>query len=252
MLDLGDATLCEGDRLPKGWHFILMGADTQRSQLRHDGFPGLGVPMPDLGLPRLLAGGRSVEYRDDIPIGAKVTRTSAMKSLVQKTNASGPIAIATIAHELTLAGASKAAIVETQTYILLTGQSRFAPPTESTQPVVAAKTKIVCPDETLLFQYSALGFNSHKIHIDKVYAREVEGFPDLVVNGGLTTLLLTEYARNDLKLNLRHITMKNVAPLFCGRPMILSADLYGERWCLKAHDETGKIAAKMEAEVNEL
>ena len=251
MLDLSAGAFAEGDPLPKGWHFILMGADTPRAELRSDGFPGLGVPMPDLGLPRLLMGGRSVQYHGDIPVGAKVSRVSGIRSLVQKRNASGPIAIATIDHELKLAGVTTAAITETQTYVLLP-ESRYSPISEQPQAVTGETTKSVCPDETLLFQYSALGFNSHKIHIDRTYAREVEGFPDLVVNGGLSTLLLTEFARNELELNLRRFTMKNVAPLFCGLQITLAADRQGERWRLRAHDETGKIAAEMEAEVNDL
>ncbi|MFM0295035.1 hypothetical protein P0D71_35055 [Paraburkholderia sp. RL17-383-BIF-A] len=250
MLDLPAGAFAEGDPLPKGWHFVLMGADTRRSELRSDGFPGLGVPMPDLGLPRLLMGGRTVQYHSDIPVGAKVMRVSAIRSLVQKQNASGPIAIATIDHELRLAGETAPAITETQTYVLLP-ESRYSPVTGQPQAVTGATTKSVRPDETLLFQYSALGFNSHKIHIDRTYAREVEGFPDLVVNGGLSTLLLTEFARNELELNLRSFTMKNAAPLFCGRQITLAADCQGEKWRLRAHDETGKIAAEMEAEVND-
>ncbi|MFL9913196.1 HTD2 family dehydratase [Paraburkholderia sp. RL17-337-BIB-A] len=251
MLDLPTESITEGDALPKGWHFLLMGADTRRSGLRADGFPGLGVPMPDLGFTRLLLGGRSAEYHMDIPVGAKVFRTSGITSLTQKSNASGPMAVVTIGHEIRVDGAPDAAVTETQTYILLPGESRFNESVQPLQAVTAARTQVVVPDETLLFQYSALGFNSHKIHVDRSYAREVEGFPDLVVNGGLTTLLLTEFARRELELDLRSFSMKNVAPLFCGRQITLAADHHDKRWSLKAFDNTGKLAAEMEANVNE-
>lgn len=249
MLDLDPSAFTEGDALPTGWHFILMGADTPRSALRADGFPGLGVSMPDLGLPRLLQGGRNVEYLGEIPIGATVQRTSAIRNLTQKDGASGPMAIVTIGHELRLGDADTPAIVETQTYFLLPAQRRPGSATATPQQVTAEKTKTVVPDETLLFQYSALGFNSHKIHIDKAYARDVEGFPDLVVNGGLSTLLLTEFARRELALQPARFTMKNVAPLFCGRPMTLAANRRDNRWHLAAYDETGHTAAEMEMEV---
>jgi hydroxyacyl-ACP dehydratase HTD2-like protein with hotdog domain len=85
--------------------------------------------------------------------------------------------------------------------------------------------KRIVPDETLLFQYSALGFNSHKIHLDRTFARETEAFPDLVVNGGLATLLLTEFLRLELKGAFTSLTAKHVAPLFCGRPISLWGDV---------------------------
>ena len=84
MLDIEPDTIAEGDPLPRGWQFIMMAADTRRSSLRADGFPGLGVTMPDLGLPRLLLGSRSVDYLKDIPIGASLIRQSAIKDITQK------------------------------------------------------------------------------------------------------------------------------------------------------------------------
>lgn len=248
MLDLDPGELAEGEPLPRGWQFILLGADTRRSELRGDGFPGLGVPMPDLGLPRLLLGGRTVDYRHDIPIGSMVERVSCIKSLTRKAAANGDMAVVTIAHELRVPGAAGAAIVETQTYILLAGKNGPGPRGDVPNTVEADVSKIVTPDETLLFQYSALGFNSHKIHIDKAYARDVEGFPDLVVNGGLATLLLTEFLRTELGLAPTRFRTKHLAPLFCGRPMTLAADRDERAWRLRAHDDAGTIAIEMEVD----
>jgi 3-methylfumaryl-CoA hydratase len=81
----------EGDLLPRGWQFILLGADTKRSELREDGFPGLGVSLPDLGLPRLMLGGRTVHYNGDIQIGTVLRRESRIQKLTHKETASGPI-----------------------------------------------------------------------------------------------------------------------------------------------------------------
>jgi 3-methylfumaryl-CoA hydratase len=89
----------------------------------------------------------------------------------------------------------------------------------------------------LLFQYSALGFNSHKIHLDRNFAREMEGFPDLVVNGGLATLLLTEFLRLELKGAFTSLTAKHVAPLFCGRPISLWGERQDDAWLLRAFDD---------------
>ena len=250
MLDLDPESIVEGEPLPRGWQFILLGADTRKSDLRRDGFPGLGVPMPDLGLPRLLLGGRTVEYFQEIPVGTLVKRASSIKNLTHKTGASGPMAVVTIAHELRALGALTPAIVETQTYLLLPAQNSATEPSRGDSVAVTAeKIKVIVPDETLLFQYSALGFNSHKIHIDKNYARDVEGFPDLVVNGGLITLLLTEFLRKDLELTPANFKIKHIAPLYCGRPITLAAKLDMGMCRLTAHNDRGIIAAQMEVNI---
>src|SRR6476661_3057295 len=100
-----------------------------------------------------------------------------------------------------------------------------------------ATMKRIVPDETLLFHYSSLGFNSHRIHLDRDFARQAEGFPDLVVNGGLATLLLTELLRNEPGGVLTSLAAKHVAPLFCGRPIFLGADRQGDKWLLRAFDD---------------
>jgi 3-methylfumaryl-CoA hydratase len=230
---------------------MLLGADTRRSALRSDGFPGLGVPMPDLGLPRLMLGGRTVSFRQDIPMGSTVLRSSAVRSIVRKTTTSGPMAVVTLVHDLHIASQSEPAVVETQTYLLLPPRTAGGNAAEAplAAPVRAAHLKSVIPDETLLFQYSALGFNSHRIHLDRDHARNVEGFPDLVVNGGLSTLLLTEFLRRDLGVTPATLAVRHVAPLYCNRPVTLAADQAGHRWLLKAFDDQHRLAVDMEVTV---
>ena len=251
MLDQDPDDVASGQSLPRGWHFVLLAADTRRSALRADGFPGLGVPMPDLGLPRLMLGGRTVSFRQDIPIGATVVRSSAVRSIVRKTTASGPMAVVTLAHGLRIASQAEPAVVETQTYLLLPPRpgGGSAPEVAPTAPVRAAHLKTVVPDETLLFQYSALGFNSHRIHLDRDHARKLEGFPDLVVNGGLTTLLLTEFLRRELGVTPAAIAVRHLAPLYCNRAVTLAADQVGNRWLMKAFDDQHRLAVDMEVDV---
>jgi 3-methylfumaryl-CoA hydratase len=254
MLDLNPDDVVEGAPLPRGWQFILMAADTRRSLLRADGFPGFGVPMPDMGLPRLVLGSRSVAYLMDIPIGACVLRHSSVQSLVEKTTKSGPMVVATIAHELRLGNAEKPALVEMQTYLLLPATQGASASNGSnfSTDMTGYRVKTVVPDETLLFQYSALGFNSHKIHIDRAHARNVEGFPDLVVNGGLATLLLTEFLRNDMGVSLTSFKARHVAPLFCGSPITMVANQIGSQWRLQAYDNRSTLAIDMEVETHGL
>lgn len=259
MLDLAPDGLAnglvDGGPLPRGWHFVMLAADTRRSALRADGFPGLGVPMPDLGLPRLMLGGRTVAFHHDIPIGASVVRSSAVRSVVHKTTASGPMAVVTLAHALCVAGQPAPAVEETQTYLLLPPRPPLtagvaAPEVPPGVPAQAAHRKTVVPDETLLFQYSALGFNSHRIHLDRAHAQRVEGFPDLVVNGGLATLLLTEFMRCELSLRPVNYVVRHVAPLYCGRALTLTAEpVDATRWQLKALDDQHRLAVDMEVTV---
>lgn len=253
MLDIDPDEMSPGQPLPRGWQFVLLGADTRRSALRSDGFPGLGVPMPDFGLPRLMLGGRSVSFRGDIPIGAQVSRTSAVRGVRHKATASGPMAMVEVEHALLVDGQSQPALVETQTYLLLAAQKQATPTedasTSSAPPIVSSHTSRVVPDETLLFQYSALGFNSHRIHLDRDHARGVEGFPDLVVNGGLATLLLTEFLRRELRAVPKAIAVRHVAPLYCNRPITLAADRNGGGWHLKAFDERHRLAVDMNVEI---
>jgi 3-methylfumaryl-CoA hydratase len=246
MLDLDPEHLRDGDPLPRGWHFLVLGGETRRSALRADGFPGFGVPMADLGLPRLLLAGRSVEYTSDLVIGAPVRRRSWVSKLERKQTVNGAMAIMTIRHELGSVDGASPAIVEDQTYILLGSSPERTTTARPSEPVLGEHKKALVPDETLLFQYSALGFNSHKIHIDRDYARNVEGLPDLVVNGGLTTLLLTEFMRLDIGVRPARLSAKHKAPLYCGRPMTLTAAQDGDIWRLKVHDDTGVVAVDAE------
>jgi 3-methylfumaryl-CoA hydratase len=254
LLDLDTQAFANGDLLPIGWHFFMLSGETRKSSLRPDGFPGLGVPIPELGLPRLLLGGRTVSYKGNILIGSEIERTSFVKNIKEKTTPSGRMAIVTIQHELRPIAASNPAIVETQTYILLSGKNTqskteqlSALPTSEIPNPKSEISKEIVPDETLLFQYSALGFNSHKIHLDRDYARNIEGLPDLVVNGGLATLLLTEFIRTDLGLVLTEIKVKHIAPLFCGRKMTLYTEGGVANGQFKIFDDKNTVAVEMEA-----
>lgn len=254
MLDLDPHDIVEGSPLPRGWQFTLMAADTRRSLLRADGFPGLGVTMPDLGLPRLLLGGRKVVYNRDIPIGSVIRRRSAIRNLTRKKSETGPMAIATIQHELRVGADEQPALVEEQTYLLLPARKdgSHSEVTSTHTLDTGLKTSTVVPDETMLFQYSALGFNSHRIHIDRSHARNVEGFPDLVVNGGLATLLMTEFLRRQVGVAPSALKVRHVVPLFCGRPITMVAHQIESKWQVQAFDHRSTLAVDMEVETHGL
>jgi 3-methylfumaryl-CoA hydratase len=254
MLDLDPEGFTRGQPLPRGWHFVLMASTTRKSEIRPDGYSGLGIALPDLGLPRLLLGGRTVRYLADLVIGDTIERRSSVESVVRKGEGEKAMAIVGVRHELfrvepgaTVASGAAPAIVEQQEYVLLPA-SRYQAIERPQLPVVGAHLATVVPDATMLFQYSALGFNSHRIHLDRPYARDVEGYPDLVVNGGLSTLLLTEFARVDLGLTITSLKVRNRSPLFCDRPVTFAAEPVGAGWEMKVHDDLGGIAATAQVE----
>jgi 3-methylfumaryl-CoA hydratase len=247
MLDKEPDLMELGSPLPRGWQFVLLGADTKRSKLRQDGFPGLGVSMPNQGLSRILLGGRSVQFLIDIPIGASVQRMSSIENIKKRSGPDGEMAIVDVGHRLSVDG--ELAIVETQTYFLFPGGRVRSQHAVNAEPAPNGLVATFIPDETLLFQYSALGFNSHKIHIDKVYATEVEGFPGLVVNGGLITLLMTEFIRERQQVVLNHIKTKHFAPLFSGNPVNVVSHRLGDGWRVDAFDQNGILAVQMEVNI---
>ena len=234
MLGVEPSALKDGDAAPRGWHFALLAGQTPRRDLRMDGFPGLGVPMPQLDLPRLVLGGRSTTFRGELILGAPLRRDSVLSGIESRSGRNGAFAVARVDHRLTCGAAE---IAETHTYIL-TG-----PPAAAQRPAPLdappGLTKVVTPDELMLFQYSALGFNTHRIHFDRQHARS-EGYADLVVNGGLASLLATEFLR---EMGLRPASMiaRHLAPLYVNRPLTL---LFVESKVLIL-DQDGVLAAEL-------
>ncbi len=249
MLDQEPDAWVDGDVLPRGWHFILLGADTKRSLIREDGFPGLGIPLPDLGLPRLVLGGRTVRYHGNIHVGSVLRRESRIEKVTEKDTPSGRMAIVTVSHALSVTDALAPALEETQTYLMLSARYSATNPASPSDVVRRAATKRVVPDDILLFQYSALGFNSHRVHLDRQFAHDAEGLPDLVVNGGLALLLLTEFLRTELGGTFTTLAARHLAPLFRGQPVLLGGERQGNKWMLKAWDDSGRLALEVDATV---
>jgi 3-methylfumaryl-CoA hydratase len=234
MLNLDHESIHDGGVLPRGWHFPLLAGDTARAALRQDGFPGLGVTMPELDLPRLVLSRRSIEFYGDIDVGGEVRRKSWIHAITHKGSPDAPFAIVEVDHELTSCESTSnndLLVRERQTYALLPALNGDRPaaerqpstPTANPRPD-ADLTTSVTPDDTMLFQYSALCFNSHRIHIDRDYARNVEHYPDLVVNGGLTALLCLTFIRAHIDEPIISINLRHVAPLFCDQPLTIEVD----------------------------
>jgi 3-methylfumaryl-CoA hydratase len=242
MLGIDPDTCSNGDPLPRGWHFALLTGQTPRDSLRSDGFPGLGVPMPQLDYPRLLLGQRNSSFHGDLLIGDRVTRNSTLDSIAEKSGRNGPFAIATLTHSLTSAG-DQPQVVESQTYMLAGGTAAPSAKPAAVLPPGGQST-VVTPDDLMLFQYSALGFNTHRIHFDRDYAR-TEGHPDLVVNGGLATLLATEHLRN-LGHRIQTLAARHTNPLYVNRPLTIFVPNLAEAPAkVLLLDDEGVLAAEL-------
>lgn len=249
-LDMDSARWREGEPLPRGWHLAFFSVDTRQSQLRADGFAGLGVRLPELGLPRIVFGGRKVRFDGDIPIGAKLRRSSRLISVVPKEGRSGRFAICTIQHEIFLEGVREPVIVELHDYMM---REAAAPADGSKPPAPAASgpampeptlRRIVTPDEMLLFRISAVMFNPHRIHYDSPYATNAEGYPALVVNSSVTSLLLLEFFRSESGREPDSISLRNGGLAFCARPLRLNGLMQDRQWQVWADDEYGHVAVE--------
>ena len=245
--DHAPAGLRDGDALPRGWHAILFNAALPQLALGEDGF----VPPPaDLGLqrPRLMLGGRRTTYAGDIPIGAPVRRKRHLLSQTAKEGRSGRLVLVTRRHEIHVADQPMPAVVEEEdlVYREAGGAAPAGEPPPPGRPASRAET--VTPDETLLFRYSSVTFNAHRIHYDLPYAQAVEGYPALVVNGGLTALLLLRLHARVAGRPPASVAARNRRPLYCGRPVTLKAEPEGAAWQLWAEDETGRPALEMQIE----
>lgn len=249
LLDRDPASLADGDPLPRGWHVALFNPPTRQSDLRADGAAHLGVTLPDLGLPRLMMAGRRIEFCGDIPIGAHVRRTTRSGTVTHKTGKSGPFALVDVEHRISLVGDHAPLVVETTSYVLREAANRqpVNRPLSEALPVPPAEVvRTLVPDETILFRYSAITDNPHRIHYDVAYARS-EGYPALVVNGTVPTMFLLEMLRAQIGGEPTGWQSRNLAPIFCGAPLTLTIADADDGWLMRAYGPLGEVALEARA-----
>jgi 3-methylfumaryl-CoA hydratase len=244
-LDRDDPRPAIGDPLPIGWHSILFPRVVRQSQIGPDGHPQRGDFLPPVPLPRRMFAGKRITFHGELRIGDEVRRDSVIQSVTPKLGKSGQMVFVTVRTEI--ASPRGLAVVEEQDIVYREEPDPAAPRSPAAPmpaPGNAVWKKVVTPDPVMLFRYSALTFNGHRIHYDQPYVTGTEGYPALVMNGGLTTLLVFELARANAASALCHMASRNVRPLFVNRPITLcgepSAD--GRSATLWAEDDTGAVA----------
>lgn len=229
--------LWSGEDAPLGLHWCLALSAAPLADLSEDGHAKKGDFLPPVPLPsRMWAGGEVIHHHGLTP-NAPVTRVSTITDIVAKQGKSGDLVFVTIGSKFYSGDqpGDQLCITEEQN-LVFRGLSGLGKPTapEHTPPVDGTLRGTVTPDPVLLFRYSALTFNAHRIHYDQVYAQNSEGYPGLIVHGPLqATLLLNQVARS-LGAVPRRITYRGLAPLFCGTPVglhVTGENGAGESWC---------------------
>ncbi|GGE51593.1 acyl-CoA dehydrogenase [Primorskyibacter flagellatus] len=219
-LDLDDAP-GTGDALPPGWHWLYFNPFVRRRDVGADGHPKRGGFLPAVTLPRRMWAGGRLTYHSPLIIGTETRKQSEIVDVTSKSGRAGQLVFVTVRHRLSQSGTL--CIEEEQDIVYREAPGPGAPrPTPPDAPEGATRAQTVTPDPVLLFRYSALTSNGHRIHYDRTYAREEEDYRDLVVHGPLTATLLQGFAAAGGR-RLTRFDFRGVAPLFCDRPFTLQA-----------------------------
>jgi 3-methylfumaryl-CoA hydratase len=234
-----------GDELPPAWHWLYVHDAVRAADLGPDGHPALGVVLPPLPPPlrRMWAGGGFV-FHTPLRLGGTVERTTTIRSITPKAGRSGPLFFVNVEHTLRTSGALN--LVEEQTLVYRGLSPDGAPGPAQPAPTDADYTRRYTLDSTVLFRYSALTFNGHRIHYDVDYCRTVEGYPNLVIHGPLlATLLLDLYVQQGLPL--RQFRYRAKSPLFLPHGFNVSGKSRGQSAALWVSDDKGGLAMEAEA-----
>jgi 3-methylfumaryl-CoA hydratase len=249
LLGQDDTRVRAGDPLPRGWHFILFTPTASQRLIGPDGTPaGEGPSDQPADLPRRMMGGRRFTFFHDIPIGADVRRVSEVVSSTVKNGRSGRFMVRTTRQLIYVDGAREPALQE-DTDTLFREAARqsapAAPPAKQQPERIADRRELAAVDETMLFRYSACTFNAHRIHYDHPYATAREGYPALVVNAGLTVLLLSDFGRRLNAAPISAMSTRNIRPIYCSTGIHLCAKAADNGHDLWAEDEQGNVCAEV-------
>ncbi len=224
-LDRDDPIPKVGDPLPYGWHLILFPRVVRHSQLGADGHPERGDFLPPVPLPRRLFAGRRVRFYDMLRIGDEVQRVSTIKDVSIKQGRAGKLVLVSLTTEIS---SFRGLAIKEEHDIIYRPEPDPAAPPAPPQPAPGNPvwSRIVTPDPVMLFRFSALCFNGHRIHYDQPYVTGTEGYPGVVIPGSLHTLLAIETARANTSKSLRYhsIEWRNVRPLFVDRKISLCGE----------------------------
>lgn len=220
-LDHPDTDVPEGTPLPPLWHWLYFLPLHRQSEIGPDGHARRGGFLPPVPLPRRMWAGSQFEFRSPIRVGDRVERCSTIDDVSVKQGRSGTLVFVKVRHELRCNGAAEPALVEFHDIVYREArQAGDVEPPPQAAPAAAAWQREIVPDDVLLFRYSALTFNGHRIHYDRRYVTEVEGYPGLIVHGPLIATLLLDLLRREAPTaDIASFRFKAVRPTFDLHPL---------------------------------
>ncbi len=250
-LDRSDPPLRPGDPAPPLAHWLMFLPGEPQSALGQDGHPKRGGFLPPVHeLPRRMWAGSRMSFPGTLRVGMEVERRSAIAEVKQKEGGTGSLVFVTVRHEIGEPGGS--ALVIDEHDIVYRGLSGAAAKGAIAAPPAGEWRRELMPDPVLLFRYSALTFNGHRIHYDREYTVREEGYPGLVVHGPLIATLLLDLVRRERpESRIEAFSFRAMSPLFDGRRMAVngtSPDAEGNV-TLWAENADGGLAMKAEARI---
>lgn len=240
-----------GDNLPSLWHWLYFLETAPRSQIGADGHPVKGGFLPPIENPRRMFAGARTSYFHPLLTGKIAQLSETVKSIVRKEGKQGEMYIVTVYYEYTQD--DQLCISEERDFIYLPGMVKKAAPTQldtTEQSVPDSPWQLDFETEPVtLFRFSSLTFNSHRIHYDLQHAQEVEGYPQLVVHGPLSAILLSECIRIHSQRCVRSFSFKALNPIFCGQRVRIRSqgDIRAPEVALQAYTPAGETAVKASA-----
>jgi 3-methylfumaryl-CoA hydratase len=223
-LDRDDGAIDLGTEVPPCWHWLYFLPLHRQSELGPDGHARRGGFLPPVPLPRRMWAGSRLEFMAPVRAGQAISRSSRIADVRLKEGRTGPLVFVNVHHEIRAEG--QLAIHEEHDIVYRDLPAPGEPaPAGVPAPAHASWTREIRPDDVLLFRYSALTFNGHRIHYDRRYVTEVEGYPGLIVHGPLIATLLLDLLRRQLPTaQVRRFEFKAMKPIFdiapfsvCGR-----------------------------------
>lgn len=235
--------------LPPLWHWLYFLPGERQFNIGPDGHPRRGGFLPPITLPRRMWAGGRLRFLRPLAVGAAVTRLSTIQQIQVKSGRSGQLVFVTVLHEI--GDDAGVAIREEQDIVYRDAPAAGAPaPQPTPAPVDEQYSRAVTPDPVLLMRFSALTFNGHRIHYDRPYAMQEEGYPGLVVHGPLiATLLMEELRRNHPGKTIRGFEFKAVSPLFDTAAFSVNGKVAGNTAQLWARGPQGQLAMRASAEI---
>jgi len=240
-LDHPERPVPTGTPLPPLWHWLYFLPLHRQSEIGPDGHARRGGFLPPVPLPRRMWAGSQLEFRSPLRVGDTVERTSRIDDVTVKEGRTGTLVFVKVRHEVRCNGSSEPAIVEFHDIVYRDAKKPSDPePPPQAAPAGATWSREIVPDDVLLFRYSALTFNGHRIHYDRRYVTEVEGYPGLIVHGPLIATLLLDLVRRQLpEADVATFRFKAVRPTFDLHPFKVNAARQGDELRLWAQDHEG-------------